>query len=42
MDMQGMNNRERRDKGLAYISDADVIREMAECQKKLKLSLIHI
>ena len=28
-----MNNRERRDKGLAYISDADVIREMAECQK---------
>lgn len=36
MDMQGMNNRERRDKGLAYISDADVIREMAECQKKLK------
>lgn len=31
-----MTNTERRDKGLAYIADADTFKEMAECQKKLK------
>lgn len=31
-----MKNSERRDKGMAYIGDSDILMEMAECKKKLK------
>ena len=32
-----MNNRERRDREIAYIADAEVFGEMIECRKKLKV-----